>query len=68
MANGEVVEYDVIGPIEVRFKNKRCNVDAIVLPGDNEPSLGSIALEDMDVLINPQRRELIVNPEHPYFA
>jgi hypothetical protein len=22
----------------------------------------------MDVLIHPQRQELIVNPDHPYFA
>lgn len=68
MTNGEVVEYDLVGPIEVRFKNRRCNVDAMVLPGDDEPLLGAIPLGDMDVLINPYRRELIVNPEHPYFA
>lgn len=68
LANGEVVEYDPAGPIEVRFKNRRCNVDATVLPGDSEPLLGSIPLEDMDVLIHPYRRELIVNPEQPYFA
>ena len=68
LANSEVVEYDVVGPIEVRFKNRRCNVDAIVLHGDSEPLLGSIPLEDMDVLIHPTRQELIVNPEHPYFA
>ena len=40
----------------------------MVLPGDNEPLLGAIPLEDMDVLIHPLRQELIVNPEHPYFA
>lgn len=68
LANGDVVEYDLVGPIEVRFKNRRCNVDAMVLPGDSEPLHGSIPLEDMDVLIHPYRRELIVNPEHPYFA
>lgn len=68
LANGSVVEYDVVGPIEVRFKNRRCSVDAMVLPGDSEPLLGAIPLEDMDVLIHPYRQELIVNPEHPYFA
>lgn len=68
LADGSVVEYDVVGPIEVRFKNRRCVVDAMVIPGDNELLLGAIPLEDMDVLIHPQRRELIVNPEHPYFA
>lgn len=68
LADGSVVEYDVVGPIEVRFKNRRCVVDAMVIPGDNELLLGAIPLEDMDVLINPYRRELVVNPDHPYFA
>jgi len=67
-ANGHIVEYNVVGPIEVRFKNRRCTVDAMVLPGGSEPLLGAIPLEDMDVLVNPYRRELIVNPDHPYFA
>jgi clan AA aspartic protease len=68
LANGSVVEYDVVGPIEVKFKNRRCSVDAMVLPGDNEPLLGAIPMEDMDILIHPLRQELIVNPDHPYFA
>jgi clan AA aspartic protease len=68
MANGHIVEYDVVGPVDVRFKNRRCSVTAMVLPGENEPLLGAIPLEDMDVLIHPQRQELVVNPDHPYFA
>jgi clan AA aspartic protease len=68
LANGHIVEYNVVGPLEVRFKNRRCSVDAMVLPGDNEPLLGAIPLEDMDVIIHPYRQELIVNPDHPYFA
>jgi clan AA aspartic protease len=68
MANGSIEEYEVVGPIEVKFKNRRCTIDARVLPGNNEPLLGSIPKEDMDVLIHPLRQELIVNPEHPYFA
>jgi clan AA aspartic protease len=67
-ANGHVEEYEVVGPIEVKFKNRRTVCNAMVLSGDNEPRLGAIPIEDMDVLIHPQRQELIVNPEHPYFA
>jgi hypothetical protein len=62
------VEYDVVAPVEIRFKNRRSVQSAMVLPGDSEPLLGAIPLEDMDVLIHPLRQELIVNPDHPYFA
>ena len=68
LANGHIVEYDVVSPVEVLFKNRRCNCSAMVLPSSSEPLLGAIPMEDMDVLIHPQRQELIVNPEHPYFA
>ena len=68
LANGHIVEYDVVGPVEVRFKNRRCTVNAMVLPGENEPLLGAIPLEDMDVLVHPHRQELVVNPDHPNFA
>jgi predicted aspartyl protease len=34
----------------------------------DEVLLGTIPLEDLDVLIHPQRQELIVNPEHPDFV
>ena len=47
MADGSIKEYDLVGPIEVKFKNRRCSVDAIVLPGDNEPLLGAISYNEM---------------------
>ena len=65
MANDEAVLLDMAGPIEVRFGNRRCNIDAVVLPGDSEPLLGAIPMEAMDIMIHPRRQELIVNPEHP---
>jgi len=68
MANSSVVEYDVVGPVKVKFKNRTAICNAFVLPGDSEPLLGAIPKEEMDVLIHPQRQELIVNPEHPNYA
>lgn len=68
MADGTVVEHDVVGPVEVKFKNRTAVCNAVVLQGDNEPLLGAIPMEEMDVLIHPLRNELIVNPEHPYMA
>ena len=68
LADGRVVKYDVVGPIKVRFANRTAICSAMVLNGDSEPLLGAIPIEEMDVLIHPRRQELIVNPEHPYYA
>jgi len=67
-ADGRIIACDVVAPIVLLFKNRRVTGSAMVLPGDSEPLLGAIPLEEMDVLIHPLRQELIVNPEHPYFA
>jgi clan AA aspartic protease len=66
MADGSVLMLDVVGPVQVRFGNRQTNVDAIVLPGNAQPLLGVIPMEDMDVLIDPKANELIINPKHPY--
>ena len=68
LADSRVVEYDVVGPVNVKFANRKATCSAFVLPGDSEPLLGAIPMEEMDVLIHPQRQELIVNPEHPNYA
>lgn len=68
LANGQIEEFDVVSSVELRFKNRRTICNAMVLPSDSEILLGVIPLEDMDVLIDPLRQELIVNPDHPYFA
>lgn len=68
LADETLIEVDVVGPVEVRFENRRTTADAIVLPGDAEVLLGSILLEDMDVLIDSKQQKLVVNPKHPYVA
>ena len=68
MADGRIIECDVVGPVELRFKNRETTCRAIILPDVVEPLLGVIPMEDMDVLIHPLRNELLVNPEHPYYA
>jgi hypothetical protein len=68
MENGSVEEHDVVGPIEIKFKNRSAVCNAVVLPGDNEPLLGAIPMEEMDVIFHPRSNELVVHPDHPYFA
>jgi len=66
LANGTEIILEIVGPIELRFLNRRASVDAMVLPGDNEVLLGAIPMEQMDVLIDPKKQTLIVNPKHPF--
>jgi clan AA aspartic protease len=68
LANGHIEEYNVVGPIVLKFKNRQTVCNAMVLQGDSEPLLGAIPLEDLDIVILPLRQEMIVNPEHPYYA
>ncbi len=68
LANGQIIDCDVVGPIELRFANRRCTCSAMVLPGDAEPLLGVIPMEDMDVIIHPLKQELVVHPDHPLIA
>ncbi len=68
MADGSIVEHDVVGPIHVKFANRTAICSAVVLQGDNEPLLGAIPMEEMDVIIHPRRQEMMVNPDHPYYA
>jgi clan AA aspartic protease len=65
LADGSKVELEIVGPVEIRFANRRASVDAIVLPGDVQILLGAIPMEEMDVLVDTKRQQLIVNPEHP---
>ena len=67
-ANGRVIELDVVGPIMIKFANRMAICSAFVLPGDAEPLLGAIPMEEMDVVIHPKRQDLIVNPAHPDVA
>ena len=58
----------MVGPVNVKFSNRIATCSAFVLPGDSEPLLGSIAMEEMDVMIHPFSQELMVNPEHSDYA
>jgi clan AA aspartic protease len=65
LADGSVITVDVVGPIEVRFQNRKAITVAMVIPGEVEVLLGAIPMQSMDVLIDPKRERLIVNPKSP---
>lgn len=49
MADGSIVEYDVVAPVEIKFKNRRSSVSAMVLPGDCKPKLNLSYLQENQV-------------------
>ena len=65
LGNGTIITVDVVGPVEIRFQNRVTIVTAVVLPNEVEILLGVIPLQALDVLIDPRRERLIVNPQSP---
>jgi len=63
VADGRNMKVPYVGPIKVTFGKRFCYVGALVL-GD-EVLLGSVPMEDMDLIVNPSRREVTVDPASP---
>mgnify|MGYP001765497141 FL=1 len=63
LANGHRITVPYCGPVEIQFKNRHCFTGAMVM-GD-EPLLGAIPMEDMDLVIIPSLRQVDVNPASP---
>ncbi|HRI58413.1 MAG TPA: clan AA aspartic protease [Saprospiraceae bacterium] len=68
LADGTEQRFEIVGPVDIRFGNREATCRAVVLPGDTEPLLGSIPMEDMDVVIHPRTQILSVNPDNPFTA
>lgn len=63
MADGRNMNVPYVGPIKVSFGGRFCYAGALVL-GD-EVLLGAVPMEDMDLVVNPKRREVTVDPASP---
>ncbi len=63
VADGRSSNVPYVGPVKVSFGKRFCYVGALVL-GD-EVLLGAIPMEDMDLIVNPSRREITVDPTSP---
>jgi clan AA aspartic protease len=54
----------MIGPIRVHFGDRYCDLSALVL-GD-EPLIGAVPMEMMDLVLHPSSQTLSVNPASPF--
>ncbi len=66
LADGSRQLIPYAGPVKVNFANRTAFVGVMIM-GD-EVLLGAIPMEDMDVVIHPATRSLMVNPESPNIA
>lgn len=65
LADGSNITAPVVGPVVIFFENRRAVVDAMVMPDGTDILLGAVPMQQMDVLIDPKRERLIVNPDSP---
>ena len=65
LADGHQRKVPKIAPIEIAFENRSYVTEAVVL--GNEPLLGVIPLEAMDLIVDPRLQTVIVNPQHPNY-
>ncbi len=62
LADESIMEVDLVGPVELRFEGRIAIVTAVVVPNAEEALLGAIPLECLDVIIDPLRERLLLNP------
>ena len=65
LAEGRQIKVPRIAPIEIGFGNRSYITEALLL--GNEPLMGVLPLEAMDLMVDPLRQQLVVNPAHPNF-
>ncbi|MBA3649129.1 MAG: clan AA aspartic protease [Chitinophagales bacterium] len=68
LGDGSVTTIEVVGPVTINFKNRNTACRALVLPGNAQPLLGSIPMEDLDVVLQPLKQTIDINPDHPIIA
>ena len=69
LADGTRLELPVVGSIVVKYLDRWSITTALILPDDQEPLLGAIPLEEMDLYVHPGRNELLpVHPDGPLMS
>lgn len=66
LADGTSRAVPYVGPLQLRFGDRTGFAGALVM-GD-QPLLGAIALQDMDLVVIPRTRQVLVNPASPDIA
>ena len=59
LADGSCTEYDMAGPVEILWKNRRTICEALVLPNARDILLGAIPIQALDLMVHPQKEEVV---------
>lgn len=59
LADGTKSNYNLVGPLEIAWKDRGVICEAMVIPNADENLLGAIPLEAMDLTINPRTQEVV---------
>ncbi|MCL2211634.1 MAG: hypothetical protein FWB95_06915 [Treponema sp.] len=59
LADGQKMLFDMAGPLEIWWKNRRFLTDALVAPNATEILLGAIPLEALDLVVDPRNETLV---------
>lgn len=65
VADGSVLECDLVGPVEIRFGDRNTVGNAVSMPNATQILLGQVQMEEMDLVIDPLAQKLIPNPASP---
>ena len=63
LADGRVQQVRYVTPVRIEMLNRVCVTGALVL-GD-QVLLGAIPMEDLDLVVEPARQRVAVNPRAP---
>ena len=64
-ADGRVAEVPWVGGIRISILGREAIISALVEAAGTTPLIGQIPLEELDLLVDPKSRELLVNPASP---
>jgi clan AA aspartic protease len=59
LADGVSAIYQVTEPVYVHWEDRDTVCMAVVIPGADKVLLGAIPLEDMDLIVDPKRQQLV---------
>jgi len=58
IADGSSAMYDMTETVEIRWKDRRAGIEALVVPNSKEILLGALPLEALDLYVDPVNQKL----------